>query len=225
MENQIIETIESQTKLIDELSVQSENDIDEIKIDQINKSNTQKGYYLSQLNSTTFNVSDYVDKDEKLIEIIKNNKNELENNKNVLWNIYKKLIPKEKMLRDIITYEFLYDEPQTKYSNIDEIVKIALHELKKYQGVIGGFYIEDNEWIESTENTRFKSEENRKMIYNTIETKLCYEINQISFLKNFTKRMKKYVENKSILVDYKIIDDERHEICWVLFVFEKKNSF
>ena len=55
---------------------------------------------------------------------------------------------REQMIRDVLTYEFLFYEPDEKIemvNTIDDLLKICIEELKKSKGIVEGYKIEDND--------------------------------------------------------------------------------
>lgn len=165
-----------------------------------------------------------------LASFIRNNLDQIKMNDVMLINVYKKIIKPVHMFKDILEYEFLNYSPDIKIHNIDDLVKCAVDELKKYQGIIGGYDIEDSEWIYkdgSVNKTtcRFKITENQKIIYNTIE-KSNEDNKNILFIKHFVKYMERFIENEVRLsITFKVINDDQNNITWIIIVFTKLIDF
>lgn len=184
----------------------------------------QKSYIEKYLNHNTFNASYNYNKmssPQEIAKFIRTNNTNLNMDDNLLFNIFKKITPVSKIFKDLLTYEFLFYDPIEKIENIDNLIELTQRELKKYQGKIGGYYIEDDDWILCTSPLRFKIKNNQKILYNSIEKIACYDREQIWFLKKFVDHMKKFVKDCCVKIDYKIIDDENNEICWILLIFEQ----
>jgi len=192
--------------------------------------NIKDSYLASFIGYDVFNHSNTFKKNASMLNsaelasFIRTNNTSLKSNDSMLFNVYKKITPFEKVLKDVLTYEFLFYEPSDleKVNTIDELINISLLELKKYQGIVGGFYIEDVDWLLCTSESRFEPKSNQKLIYNSIEKHGCYDKDNVSFLRNFVNHMKKFISNDKITMNYKLLDDENNEICWILFVFEIK---
>lgn len=177
-------------------------------------------------NNFSSKCDDFVNEDNEIANYIKQNLTTIIGNDSELWRIIKKIIPKEKIIKDLITYEFLYSVPDSnKMTNdMEKIILLTTSELSKYQGTVGGFNIEDNQWLRCSEKSRFKIKKNQICIYNSITKELCYDPELIWFLKYFVRHMNKYLlPDSNIDIDYKLIDDEDHEICWILILFRNKN--
>lgn len=192
--------------------------------------NINESYISNFIGYDLFNNTNMFKKDASILEsiqmasFIRTNCVDIKSNENMLFSVYRKIIPYEKILKDVLTYEFLFYEPKEteKVGTIDELINLSMSELKKYQGIIGGFYIEDTEWLRCETDSRFKIKPNQKIIYNTIETSGSTERDNLLFLKNFVNHMKRFVNNDKIFMSYKIFDDKNNEISWILLVFEEE---
>jgi hypothetical protein len=193
--------------------------------------NINESYLSNFIGYDLFNNTKSFKKDASLFDsitmasFIRSNCVDIRSNENMLFSVYKKIIPYEKILKDILTYEFLFYEPKDseKVGTIDELINLSISELKKYQGIVGGFYIEDMEWLQCTSDIRFKIKPNQKIIYNTIETCGSTDRDNVLFLKDFVNHMKRFINNDKITMSNKIFDDENNEISWILLVFEENN--
>jgi hypothetical protein len=140
-----------------------------------------------------------------------------------MFDIIKKIVPRERLLKEILTYEFINNEQETKHKNIENILDLIKSEMKRYQNRIGGFGIEDINWIVCTKDTRIKTKENQYAIYNTISERYSREQEFTQFMDAFISHMKKFLEEDSnINISYKVIDDEYHSICWLVIVCENR---
>lgn len=183
-----------------------------------------KSYFVENLKNKIYNRHEYVtDNNDMVIDFIRNNDNLLKSDDSALLFILKKILPRSKMIREVYTYELLNYNPPNKIDDIDALINIVLKEMHRYQGLIGGFYLEDVQWIKCNESTRFKPKENQRAIYNSISKRGCYDRDFLTFLKNFVMHIKKFTKNELILVNNKIIDDDDNELCWILIVCEKKD--
>lgn len=170
-----------------------------------------------------FNKQDLFDvpNEETANYIYKNYKKILED-ENLLKETHNKITSSRQMIKDIFTYDFLFYEPPEaeKINTLDKLVDITRIELAKYQGIVGGYEIEDDEWLDCT--PRFKLKENQKGIFNTCTKKTIDNKDHIWFLKNMIKRIKKFISNNNICIKYDMFDDEFNEIIWIVFIFEEK---
>jgi hypothetical protein len=182
-----------------------------------------KSYFVENLRNKIYNKQEYVtDNNDMVINFIRNNDSLLKSDDNALLFILKKILPRSKMIREIYTYELLNYNPLNKIDDIDILINIVLKEMHRYQGLIGGFYLEDVQWIKCDTFTRFKPKENQRAVYNSISKRGCCDRDFLTFLKNFVLHIKKFIKNELILVNNKIIDDDDNDLCWILIVCEKK---
>lgn len=142
----------------------------------------------------------------------------------LLDEYHKKITSHMQMLKDVLTYEFLFYTPDHKIDNLDELFHISDIEMKKYQGIIGGYHIEDTQWLVCDNETskRFKIGPGQKAVYNSCDRENCFNDNLVWFLKQFKRHMKRFIGNPNLTVDYKLYDDETNQIGWILFVCEDK---
>lgn len=137
--------------------------------------------------------------------------------------LYYSLIPQERIYKEMKTYEFLFYNPQTSFDNIDDIVTKSEDVLKIYQNVVGGYNIEDSDWIKLTEsNKRFKIQDNQILLLNTITIRDAYDKDLLWFMTNLVTCLSKYTDETKIKIKQKILRDDNNDICWILLVFEKQ---
>lgn len=139
-----------------------------------------------------------------------------------LYAIHKQIVPIEKVKKDILTYEFVYCDKNTKglfYDSIDDVFILLKTELDKYQWIVGGFNIDDKDWLECSESTRFKPKATQRAIYNSFESRYD-DFELIWFIKTIVKRVSNYVDKTKNKIYYKIIEDSSHEISWLIFIVE-----
>ena len=141
-------------------------------------------------------------------------------NEKIIKKLHKNIISLDQMTKDLLTFEFLFYEPTKKISDIYELMSLCKKKLKRYQYVVGGHFIEDIDWINCDKTYRIKLKDTQLGIYNTCELSKSYDEHK-SFLKTFVKHIKKYSNN--IHVNYKIIEDIKNEIAWIVLVLEHKN--
>lgn len=194
---------------------------------EIDMGDMKKSYFENFLNHIVFNKThEFIDvNNTEISSDIRMNYSLLKSDDSYLFNVFKKITPREKMLKDILTYEFLFYNPLVKTKTIEDLLKMTFAELQKYQGIVGGFYIEDNTWIinDSESKSRFKISESQTIIYNSVEKDRCYDRDQIWFLRNFVIHMKKFIDpSLNVNIEYRLIDDESNQICWILIIFDTK---
>jgi hypothetical protein len=127
----------------------------------------------------------------------------------------------EKIIKECFTFDLLNFVPDTenKINTFDGIVEFAINTLKKYQYVVGGFNIEDSEWIVcGKNNNRFKVKENQKILYNSIYKKNC-DRELIWFLESILNYIKIHNNNNKIHIKYDIFEDKHNSICWIIYKF------
>ena len=134
-----------------------------------------------------------------------------------LNNLIKKIISPIQSIKLLTEYELLYYIPEKQIETINELIKFTLNNIKKFQGVIGGYDIEDSEWLINKD--RFNCNKNQKVIYNTIEQNNNNNGNN-NFISLYVDYLKRFVNN-TINIKYKFIDDSKNEICWIVIIFEE----
>ena len=187
---------------------------------------SEKIYKFAEIN--LFKINNQIE----IINISKNIHNNFENivnnNTDELINLYyEKIICKEKKIKDLLTYDLIYYQPEEsdKISTLEEIKNLAINELKKYQQIVGGYFLEDDVWIvvdNINPSERLKIRDNQIALYNTCNIKLSNEPNQIWFIETFLKYIKKFIYNNSIKVKYDIFEDTNNNIAFVVIIFENK---
>lgn len=193
----------------------------------------EKSYFINDLNNLTFDNDGYNQNSTKsqksdIANFIRNNSQLIKQDEHFSHFLLKKIYSHSKLIKELFKFEFLNYNPDIseKVYSIDKIVNIALKELNRYQGVIGAYEVEDFKWIVCDKSTeRFKIKENQIIIYNSVPEKACYDKDYIWFLKHFVIHIKKFLDTNNIKINYKIIDDEDHEIFWSLFIFEKQQVY
>jgi len=160
---------------------------------------------------------------DELTNIIHEYTHACDNDVEYAFTIFKKIVPYEKIIHELLTYDLLTYTSPVKVCSLDQFINIAIFALKKFQYRVGGYDIEDEEWIlVDNNNQRFKIKNNNKILYNSIgETYNTTELEW--FLENITKYIQSHADEKVFTVKNKIIEDEHHCISWVLFVFTDKS--
>ncbi len=161
---------------------------------------------------------------DNIADVIRSTSNEIFINTDLLQEYHKQIISNTQMIKDVLTYEFLFYNPPDKIFNMNDLIDMAKKELVRYQGIIGGHKIEDNEWIDCNDSNRFKLKASQIAIYNTMNRNDSYDSDNIWFLKSFSRHMRRFISEDNYLLEfyYKLYDDERNDISWILFVCEDK---
>lgn len=167
---------------------------------------------------------------EHISKLIRESDQKIFTDETLLKSLHDKIMSNIQMIKNLLTYEFLFYTPENKISDQKELMSTAKNELFKYQGTVGGCKLEDVDWIDvdcqSSKNkkNRFKLKPNQIAIYNTMNRNDSYDSEQIWFIKSFTKHMKKFIKNDSLSFYYKMYDDESNDISWILFICEDDNN-
>jgi hypothetical protein len=91
-----------------------------------------------------------------------------------------------KLLKQIYLYQFLNPEIcETKIENIEQLIIFVENTLKKFQWIVGGYLIEDNNWmLERKTSKRFRINENDIIFVNTLD---YYDDDTEIFMNNLIK--------------------------------------
>ena len=190
---------------------------------EIEKSDINTNYFISNLKKELYSSSKFIISDNAIAKYIHENINLIKSEPDVMLHIYKKIISANHIIKNIVEYDFINYIPEKKINDIDMLIKLAIVDIYKFQNVIGGFDIEDNDWIISTETSikRFNLNNNQKVIYNTLEQRNKNEQNN-NFIKMYVNYLKRHIDlDARINIYHNLIDDDKNEICWVVIIFEK----
>jgi hypothetical protein len=185
----------------------------------------EKAYLDFSLNSETFEDKHLfvLENSDEIAKLIRVNYNSVVNDEQLLKSVFDKITQHKKMVREILTYEFLFYNPsnEEKINDINDLFQFAKTEMSKYQGIIGGYNLEDTEWVNC--NDRFSLKDNQIGIFNTCYENTLYDKDQLWFMKNFVTRIKKFC-GTNLTTDFKMFEDEENQICWLILVFEDKSK-
>lgn len=142
--------------------------------------------------------------------------------KEELEKMYLQITTKEKLEQECLMYELFNYVPKNKVSEIDELIKITINSLQKFQYKIGGFHLEDYDWIcsDSLSNPRFKFKSSTcyKMLYNSVHEDKCgSELKW--FMSSIVEYIKKFIFENTIKITYKIYEDRSNSLCWIMLIF------
>src|SRR3984957_12003908 len=106
----------------------------------------QDVYLQDNLKKSLFSNKDsFKNKSNEIINMVHDDMNEILSNDAYAFHILKKIMPHEKVIKEILTYELLNYSPSKKVDTFDEFIKIATLSLSKFQYKVGGFNIEDKD--------------------------------------------------------------------------------
>lgn len=161
--------------------------------------------------------------DDKISKFINQNYKEILSNEKLLKDTHDKILSTEQMIKNIFIYDFLFYEPSEdeKVDTLENIINLAKNELAKFQGIVGGYDIEDEDWLFCTD--RFKLKSNQIGLFNSCDRNLITNENHCWFLKNITTRIKKFISGDNIRVKYDMFDDEFNNIVWIVLIFSIKD--
>lgn len=190
-----------------------------LTLEQIDTMKTMKHEYMVSTIKNKVYRQTYHEKPD-VVEHIHSNFNKILDNDVFAFNLFKQIINPAFVIKHLLEYELLCHVPDKKISDISVFINTIQCELKKYQGIVGGYDIEDDNWIvsDNTQNGsgRFKLTDKQKCIYNTVEQ--AYSNSSLrSFLEKFTDYIKRYAD-ENIELKCKIIDDDDNEISWIVFI-------
>lgn len=177
-------------------------------------------FELNKINFKNITLNKYEEKerDIELAGFIKSNYDNIVDNEVLLSNIHKKIINKSQMIKDVLTYELLYYTNKENRTTKEEVIDYVMKSLKRYQRIVAGFDLEDDEWIiYDSNNKRFKINniENKVVLYNT-----CSYSNYSS-TKMLINLITKYIKrNLDLNTDYEIIQDQNNKVSFVVLMIK-----
>lgn len=168
------------------------------------------------------NKDNFKDRSDKLVDRVHKKMDKIENDDRYAFNILKKIMPHEKIMKEILIYELLNYTPSKKIKTFDQFIDTAISTLRKFQYKVGGFSIEDKDWILNDENSqRFKVKPNTKILYNSIERRFC-DKELLWFLESIVSYVQEFSDKYKI--KFKLVDDERYEIVWITIIMSCVSS-
>jgi hypothetical protein len=164
---------------------------------------------------------DYIHNNIQNIQNIQNLQN-LHENEMLIQNVFLKIFSIEKIEKECLTFDLLNYSPTEKFENINNVINICIDALKKYQYKVGGYNIEDDDWILCDKNNnRFKVKDNQKILYNSVHKK-NFDRELVWFLDSILDYIKRHSNDEKIDVKYSVFEDDKNCICWIIFKFNKK---
>lgn len=140
---------------------------------------------------------------------------------NIIKDIFFQILSPEKIEKECLTFDLLNYTSDNRGETIDDAMNICIDAIKKYQYKVGGYNIEDLEWIlgEKT-NNRFKVKDNQKILYNSVYKKNC-DRELIWFLDSILEYVRRHINGEKIRVKYSVFEDEKNCICWIILKFDQ----
>ena len=130
-------------------------------------------------------------------------------------NGFNEISSDEKILKDIYLYQF--ENPQVCENKLDDpndVLLLIINTIKKFQWVVGGYLIEDPEWlIEKKNSKRFKINENEMILSNTLN--YLDDATEL-FMENLIKYVNNFVDKDKIQIRFKIKDDELLDLTFIV---------
>lgn len=135
--------------------------------------------------------------------------------------LLKQIMNQHEIKNKIIEYEFTNTKPYI-IDDVKELINFFIESLKKYQYILGGKSIEDDEWIikHYNEECRFKLKDRMSIIYNTIGINNIYDTNTFDFMEKMLNFIKQFTTQ--IQISLKVIKDDTNDIIWVVYLFQYK---
>lgn len=160
------------------------------------------------------------DKSKEMVDIIHGNMDEIRYDESYAFHILKKIMPHEKVVKEILQYELLNYSPKEKVNSLEELVKVLKSALYKFQYKVGGFNIEDKDWIVANkDNKRFKVKENQTVLYNSVEKKNC-DKELMWFLEKIVSYAQNFIDGDKFNIKYTLKEDDRFRVVWIILRVE-----
>ena len=169
------------------------------------------------------NKNNYINTDSN-IKLIHDNINNICLDHDLAKQLIDKIMTPEKIMKECLTFNLLNYTPdeENKVNTIDEIINISINTLKQCQYIVGGYNIEDIDWIICNKNNnRFKLNDNQKILYNSVHKKNC-DKELIWFLESVLNYVNKHNNNSEIKIKHDIFEDKNNSICWIIYKFTQK---
>jgi hypothetical protein len=152
----------------------------------------------------------------ELVNIIHDYLNDDDNDENTGKTLHSQILTKEKIMQDLLLYDLLNYAPSIQIENFNDFVEFVVKILNKFHYKIGGFNLEDKDWIlVDIDNHRFKLRSNERVLYNSIQKKF-YDKELVLFLNNIINYAQKFIDVKKFSISHCAKPDDRHTLCWVV---------
>jgi hypothetical protein len=179
--------------------------------------NMNNSYQIEKMKKDIYLYNKFKSNDKHVASYIYNNIDKIKQDEFELTKMIMKIMSPIHSIKLLTEYELLNYKPEIKFDKIDDLIVFAITNIKKFQNVIGGYDIEDSEWL--INESRFDCKTNQRVIYNTTEQKYNNDSNN-NFISLYVDYLKRFV-TENIKIKYKFIDDDDNEICWIVIIFEE----
>lgn len=162
----------------------------------------------------------------EIIKSIHDNLNAIENGDRLNQDILNKIMTPEKLLKEYLIFDLLNYNPEEydKIKTLQNAINFGCEVFKKYQYKVGGYSIEDIDWILADKNNqRFKVKDNQMILYNSVHKKNC-DRDLIWFFDSIQNYINRHVDKNKIKVKYSMFEDERNCFCWIVYKFTKMSN-
>ena len=132
-------------------------------------------------------------------------------------NLYAKITGQRKMYGDLLRYELLNLNLDTKISSLNDGKKFISKYLKRYHLHVGGFLCEDSEWTIHTPKTNIKKyplKHNEIIFENSIKDIHKYDSNLTTYFSELLQFFKRHMDNNMSVKYYLIKHTDK--ICWIV---------
>lgn len=121
----------------------------------------------------------------------------------------------KKLDSELLTFElkYLHSYP-VSYMEINEFEQVAKSVLQRYQWKVGGYYIEDLDWISHRKGSKYVLGNNQLVLENTIDTMDYQSSNFIEFMKKILVKLSNLAENISVDIKYDI--SKTDSLTWII---------
>lgn len=138
-----------------------------------------------------------------------------------------KIMTPNKMMREIVNYELINYDPKDKLDfkemSTEDIIKIMLDKLNRFNILIGNNITEDNEWIiNNSSNILLKTKENTIAFINTVK---YLEIDN-PILEKHCKLLERYFKRlfKNIRIKLDLIEANEYNFHWFVVIIKPFNK-
>lgn len=132
-----------------------------------------------------------------------------------LFCLLKHVFTKQQVILKLLEHELINYVPESKILDNNKLIKQIFIILKRYN-LLFVKYLEDTDWELIEKSELFVIEDDTKIILNSINKYNKKNDDFITLMKSLINHINRYtISNK---VKYKIIEDDQHEIVWVLII-------
>lgn len=148
------------------------------------------------------------------------------NNMTELSQFHSTIITESQKKYDILRYHMMHKSCDiNNITDLNQAASLTTSLLKLYHMRIGGFNLEDCAWNIHTNpsDELFKLDKHTVLFSNSMRKKLVNDVDSISFVKDITDCINRYL-NTIIIASWRKLYDDRRDVYWIIIKLHKTEN-